>query len=121
MTEIRTRAQFNKLAGSLIQRAGSLETDAEARLPQGLVLRCRRIPESHARRRWELILARERAWPSDDEVETCRTAFHVPTCANQRHRRRHGTHPKSGRSVQYCIVEITWHEHDRAQAWNESR
>jgi|WetSurMetagenome_2_1015567.scaffolds.fasta_scaffold1053042_2 hypothetical protein len=60
---------------------------------------------------WRLALRRERVYPSDTEASILAEVFGVPDGLEAAHRRSwQDKHPKTERSVRWCIVEFVWRE-----------
>lgn len=76
------------------------------KLVNGLDIILHRVTDTQ----WRLALAREGVYPSDVEVELLRTAFDAPEAAEEARSDKQHTHPKTGRTITYKRVELTWQE-----------
>jgi hypothetical protein len=78
-----------------------------ATLPGGLEL----VLSRQAGDTWRLALRRERVYPSDTDASILAEVFAVPDgIESVRRRSWQDTHPKSERSVRWCVVEFVWRE-----------
>ena len=65
---------------------------------------------------WRLALGREGVYPSEQEIEICRAAFHVPAGCAESMRVAFSVHTKTRRTIQYHVVDMTWREEVREYA-----
>lgn len=86
-----------------VARAGAWD---QVTLPNGLSIVLHRATDQ----RWRLALAREGVYPSDVEAQVVRAAFAVPAAAEETRSEKEYRHPKTGRLITYCRIEITWLE-----------
>ncbi len=98
-------SQLAKLAGEMREAVERTGTWVHHRLGHGLELVMQRKEG-----RWRLALGREMVYPSETEVDVCRQAFAVPAGAEQERLMRMRRHAKTGRTITYYVVEVTWRE-----------
>lgn len=77
-----------------------------AKLQNGLDIILHRVDDH----RWRLAMAREGVYPSDAEVKIVRSLFDIPAAAEEARSEKAHRHPKTGRTITYRRVEITWQE-----------
>ncbi len=93
------------LAGEMPEAVERTGKWVHMKMPHGLELVMQRKEG-----RWRLAMGREMVYPSDAEVEVCRDAFAVPAGAEQERLMRMRKHAKTGRTITYYVVEVTWRE-----------
>jgi hypothetical protein len=101
------RTRPANLAGDMRTAVEGSHAQSQCRLPHGLEIVLQRQDGQ-----WRLTLAREWVWPSEEEMEGCLAAFHVPDGALQRRGQQCLRHPKSGRRTVSYVVELSWTERD---------
>ena len=79
---------------------------AQRSLPAGLRIVYQRLEDGTTR----LALAREDAYPSEDDVDRARAAFHVPAAAEAEYSTHTWVNPKTNRPVVFHRVQFKWME-----------
>lgn len=79
---------------------------AQRSLPAGLRIVYQRLEDGTTR----LALAREDTYPSDEDIERARAAFHVPAAAEAHYSDHRWVNPKTNRPVTFYRVELRWME-----------
>lgn len=103
-----TSSKLHTIAAGMRQSVSQHATGwTAATLPGGLEL----VLSRQAGDTWRLALRRERVYPSDTEASILAEVFGVPDGIESARRRSWlDTHPKSERSVRWCVVEFVWRE-----------
>lgn len=100
------RNKLDRLAEQMRNQVRSTNADTHKDLTDGLI-----IVVGRRDGQWRLALGREKVSPSQTEVDVCKRAFNVPEGASEDRREHSRRHPKTGRHIQYSIVELKWMEH----------
>ncbi len=95
------------LAAQLLQQAARPGAYGRIKLATGLDVILHRL-EAH---RWRLALARQHAFPSEDELTMWRALVNAPAAAEPQRTYKQHTHPKTQRPILYHVVELTWREY----------
>ena len=101
-----SRSKLAAIATTMYSKAVRPGDWDRTKLANGLDIILHRVDDT----RWRLALARVGVYPSDMEVEIIRDTFDVPDAAEEARSEKQHTHPKTGRTITYRRVEITWQE-----------
>lgn len=105
--------------GKLNDVAKGMRSDLEAK-EQGAIYkplaRGLKVVMQRTAGQWRLALGREGVYPSEMEIDICRAAFHVPAGCEESRTVKPSVHPKTRRTIQYHVVNMTWREEVREYA-----
>jgi hypothetical protein len=94
------------IADEMKTLVGQEPTWAQRSLPAGL----RIIYQRHEDGRVRLALAREDAYPSDDDIASALAAFTIPASAEADYGQHRWISPKTNRPVNFYRVQFQWME-----------
>ena len=98
--------KLTTIADEMKTLVGQQPTWAQRSLPAGLRIIYQRTEDGRVR----LALAREDTWPSDEDIDRARVAFHVPGAAEEERGEHRWLNPKTNRPVKFFRVELKWME-----------
>lgn len=105
--------------GKLNDLAKEMRSDLEMK-PQGAIYkplaRGLKVVMQRTQGNWRLALGREGVDPSEMEIEICKAAFRVPPGCHEERVKKPSVHPKTKRTIQYHVVNLTWREEVREYA-----
>lgn len=79
---------------------------AQRSLPAGMRIVYQRMEDGMTR----LAIAREDAYPSEEDIERTRAAFHIPTAVEPEYSTHDWVNPKTYRPVHFYRVQFKWME-----------
>lgn len=103
-TTTRTPGKLDIIAEQMYDQVHAPGEWTRYKLTNGLDIILQRIDEQ----RWRLAMARESTYPSGAEVRVVRDRWNVPEAADETRSEKQHRHPKTGRVINYCRVELTW-------------
>ena len=101
-----TATKLATIADDLRTLVGPKPGWAQRSLPAGLRIVYQRLEDGTTR----LALAREDAYPSEEDVDRARAAFHVPAAAEAEYSTHNWVNPKTNRPVVFHRVQFKWME-----------
>ncbi len=101
-----TAPKLATIADDLRTLVGPKPGWAQRSLPAGLRIVYQRLEDGTTR----LALAREDAYPSEEDIERARAAFHVPAGVEALYSDHEWLSPKTNRPVTFHRVELRWME-----------
>lgn len=101
-----TAPKLTTIANDLRTLVGIQPGWAQHSLPAGLRIIYQRLEDGVTR----LALAREDAYPSTEDVDRARAAFHIPPGIEPHYSEHRWSNPKTKRPVTFYRVELKWME-----------